>query len=190
MAVVLLATISQVRRISGEARMIKKIASLLLGVSAAFQSIAASVDAPAPSTHDRWMVYSRIASDGRPLVVVARTGNAEAQTLLLTGHATVVTCQTDPTNVNNEGMPQETDRLYSIEDKVDGNPALLAAGAVRMASVTGQGVRRIFLVHRKPLDLAPLLRTDLVQGFYCSASSVDDRQALAGLVTPTLLESS
>ncbi|GAA0335641.1 hypothetical protein GCM10009087_52630 [Sphingomonas oligophenolica] len=135
------------------------------------------------------MVYERAASDGKPLVIVARTGNAGVRALLLNGRATVVICRTDPTNVNDQGMPQGTERLYSIEDKLDEAPALLAAGALRVASVTGQGQRRMFFVHREPLDLAPVLQTAQVQGFSCDASEVDDRQALINLATPTPLES-
>jgi hypothetical protein len=135
------------------------------------------------------MVYERVASDGKPLVIVARTGNTGVQTLLLNGRATVVICRTDPTNVNDQGMPQGTERLYSIEDKLDEAPALLAAGGMRVASVTGQGQRRMFFVHRDPLDLSPVLKTAEVQGFVCDTTEVDDRQALIHLVTPTPLES-
>jgi len=134
------------------------------------------------------MVYERVAADGKPLVVVVRTGNPEVQTLLYHGRATVVICRTDPANVNDQGMPQGTERLYPLEDKLDEAPALLAAGAIRVASVTGQGQRRMFFVHRDPLDFSPLLKTTEVQGFACDAAEVDDRQALIHLVTPTHLE--
>lgn len=133
------------------------------------------------------MIYERVASDGKPMVVVARTGNAQVQTLLLNGRATVVICRTDPTNVNDQGMPQGTNRLYSIEDKLD--EELPAAGAFRVASVTGQGQRRMFFVHHGPIDFSPVLQTNRVPGFICNVSEVDDRQALIRLVTPTLLES-
>ena len=132
------------------------------------------------------MIYERVASDGKPLVVVARTGNADVQTLLLNGRATVVICRTDPVNVNDQGMPQGTDRLYSIEDKLDEEAP--ATGAIRVASVTGQGQRRMFFVHNGPLDLSPMLQTIRVPGFVCDASEVGDRQALIQLVTPTPLE--
>ena len=166
--------------------MIKKIASLLLGFSVSLP-VSAHTDKAPSSNSDRWMLYERVASDGKPLVVVARTGNAQVQTLLLKGLATVVICRTDPTNVNDQGMPQGTNRLYSIEDKLD--EELLAAGALRVASVTGQGQRRMFFVHHGPIDFLPVLQTNLVPGFICDASEVDDRQALIQFVTPTSLES-
>lgn len=168
--------------------MIKKIASLLLGLSSVSQPFPAQAEKAASENSDRWMVFDRMASDGNPLVVVARTGNAGAQALLLNGHATVVICRADPTNVNDQGMPQGTDRLYSIEDKIDADPAALGAGAIRIASVTGQGQRRMFIVHRDPFDFTPLLRIAQVQGFSCNASEVDDRRALISLITPTSLE--
>lgn len=169
--------------------MIRKIASLLLGVSSVSQPVSAQPDKADSSPTGRWMVYERMAFDGKPLVVLVRTGNPEVQTLLLNGRATVVICRTDPANVNDQGMPQGTKRLYPLEDKLDEAPALLAAGAIRIASVTGQGQRRMFFVHRDPLDFSPLLKMTEVQGFACDAEEVDDRQALIHLVTPTHLES-
>ena len=168
--------------------MIKKIASLLLGLSSVAQPLDAHVDKAVSANSDVWMVYDRVASDGRPLVIVTRTGNASARILLLNGLTTVVTCRSDPTNVNEQEMPQGTERLYPMEDKLDQEPALLAAGAIRIASVTGQGERRMFIVHRDPFDFSPLLRTTEVQGFSCHASEVSDRQSLINLITPTPLE--
>ena len=165
----------------------KKLASLLLGFSAVLPSVGAQT-AQAPSkSSDRWMIYERVASDGKPLVVVARTGNGKVQKMLLNGRATVVICRADPANVNTQGMPQGTDQLYSIEDKLD--EELPPAGAIRVASVTGQGQRRMFFLHNGPLDLSPMLQTIRVPGFACDASEVGDRRALIQLVTPTLLES-
>lgn len=167
--------------------MIKKIASFLLSFSSVSLPASAHTDKAPSSKSDRWMIYERVASDGKPLVVVARTGDAQVQTLLLKGRATVVICRTDPTNVNDQGMPQGTSRLYTIEDKLD--EELSAAGAIRVASVTGQGQRRMFFVHRGPIDFLPVLRTNQVPGFICDASEVENRQALIQLVTPTPLES-
>ena len=169
--------------------MIRKIASLLLGVSSVSQPVGAQTNKADSANSGRWMVYERVASDGKPLVVLVRTGSPEVQTLLHHGRATVVICRTDPANVNEQGMPQGTERLYSIEDKFDEAPALLAAGAIRVASVTGQGQRRMFFVHRDPLDFSPVLKATEVRGFACDAAEVDDRQALIRLVTPTHLES-
>ena len=168
--------------------MIKRIASLLVGLSSISQPVSAQADNATSATSERWMIYERVASDGKPLVVVARVGNASAQALLLNGRATAVICRADPANVNDQGMPEGTQRLYPIEDKLDEEPALLAAGAIRVASVTGQGQRRMYILHRDPLDLSQLLGTIKVQGFSCDALEVNDRQAMARLLTPTPLE--
>ena len=165
--------------------MLKRIASLLIGFSAVSQPVDAQSDQTA-ANDGRWVIYDRVAPDGKPLVIVARTGNAQVRTLLLTGRATVVICRTDPANINDQGMPQGTDRLYPLEDKLDHE--LPGAGAIRVASVTGQGQRRMFFLHRDPLDLSPMLQTARVRGFSCISSEVDDRQVLISLVTPTPIE--
>jgi hypothetical protein len=169
-------------------KMIKKIACLLLGFSCCSQPIGAQVANAASANSDRWIVYDRVASDGKPLVVVARIGNASAQTMLRNGLATVVICRADPANVNDQGMPQGTQRLYGIEDKLDEEPTLRAAGVRRIASVTGQGQRRMFFVHRAPSNLAQFLGNTQVQGFRCDVSEVKDRRGLTRLVTATELE--
>ncbi len=134
------------------------------------------------------MIYDRVASDGKPLVVVVKAGNASAKALLLNGRATAVICRADLPNVNDQGMPEGTQRLYPLEDNIDKEPALLASGVIRVASVTGQGQRRMFVLHRDPLDLSQLLRTIKARGFSCDASEVNDRSALIRLLTPTPLE--
>lgn len=166
--------------------MTRKIASLLLGLLTVSSTLVTPADKAVSANSDRWMIYERVASDGKPLVVVARTGNAAADALLLNGRATVITCRT--ANVNDRGMPQDTERLYTIEDKFDGEPALLSAGALHIASATGQGQRRMFIVHRDPFDLSRLLQEAQVPNFSCEASEVNDRQSLVRLVTPSLLE--
>jgi hypothetical protein len=116
-------------------------------------------------------------------------GNASAQALLLNGRATALICRADhPANVNDQGMPEGTQRLYPIEDKLDEEPALLAAGAIRFASVTGQGQRLMYILHHDPLDLSRLLGVIKVQGFSCDALEVNDRPAMVRLLTPTPLE--
>ena len=172
----------------GDEDLLKKITCLLLGFAAISQLASAQTDEAGSANSDLWMIYERVASDGKPLVIVARTGNSRVQSLLLNGRATVVNCRADSANVNDQGMPQGTDRLYSIEDKLDEEPTLLAMGAIRAASVTGQGQRRMYLVHRDPLDLTPFLQAGQVQDFACDASEVGDRKSLISLVTPTPLE--
>jgi hypothetical protein len=167
---------------------IKRIASLLLSLSSILQPAGAQPDKAASGKSERWMIYERVAFDGRPLVVIAKVGNASAQALLLNGRATALICRADRANVNDGGMPEDTQRLYPVEDKLDEDPALFAAGAIRVASVTGQGQRRMYILHRDPLDLSQLLGTIKVQGFSCDASAVDDHPAMVSLTTPTSIE--
>jgi len=172
----------------GQSSVIKRLVSLLVGLSSTLQPASGQAVNVAPAKSERWIIYERVASDGKPLVVVARVGNASAQALLRNGLATVVICRADPTNVNGQGMPEGTDRLYPLEDKLDEAPALVAAGAIRVASVTGQGQRRMYFSHRDPLDLAQLLRKTQVRGFSCDALEVNDRNAMVRLLTPNPLE--
>jgi hypothetical protein len=167
---------------------IKRIASLLVGLSSISHPLSAQADKAASAKSERWMIYDRVASDGKPLVVVVKAGNASAKALLLNGRATAIICRADLPNVNDQGMPEGTQRLYPLEDNIDKEPALLASGVIRVASVTGQGQRRIFVLHRDPLDLSQILRTIQVRGFSCDASEVNDRSALVRLLTPTPLE--
>lgn len=168
--------------------MIKWIASLISGLFFVAQPFSVRADEPASKSSDSWIIFERVTSDGMPLVVLSRTSNSQIEMLLLNGRATVVICRTDPTNVNEFGMPQGTARLYDLEDKLAEEPTLLAARAIHVASVTGQGQRRIFVVHPDPLDLTPLLEASQVEGFSCDAAEVEDRQALIQLITPTRLD--
>lgn len=168
--------------------MIKQIAALFLGLLSAVKPVIAQADQPASTDSERWILFDRVASDGMPLVVFSRTGNSQAEMLLIKGRATAVICRADPTNVGNWGMPQGTAPLYDLEDKIAEEPTLLAARAIHVASVTGQGQRRIFIVHPDPLDLTPFLEASQVQGFSCDAAEVEDRQALIQLITPKPLD--
>lgn len=170
------------------AKVIKKIASLLLGLWSVSQPADAQTAKGPPPDRDRWMLYERATPDGMPLIVLARTGNTKAQALLLDGRATAVVCLADPANVNSRGMPQNTDRLYPMEDRLDTEPALRAAGAILIASVTGQGQRRTIMLHRDPIDFLRILQAISVQGFTCAASEVTDRKVLIDLVTPSPLD--
>ncbi|WP_339766289.1 ribonuclease E inhibitor RraB [uncultured Pseudosulfitobacter sp.] len=131
------------------------------------------------------MIFDRVASDGMPLVVVARAGTAPAHMRLSAGHVTVVTCRADLANIGARGMPQGTAGLYALEDTLAVAPSFRAAGAVQIASVTGQGQRLMYLVHRDPLDVTPILDATPVQGFSCAAEEVEDRKALVQFLTPS-----
>ncbi|MFC3179619.1 ribonuclease E inhibitor RraB [Cypionkella sinensis] len=167
---------------SEETEVIKKIAALIIGLFAVSQPLMAQT---AATDSDIWIVYDRVASDGRPLVIFARTGNIRAQTLLQNGRATVVACRADAKDVDGNGMPQETKRLYVLEDRLADDPALREAGMIHLASVTGQGQRRIFFLHPEQLDLSQILQATPISGYSCDAEDVPDRLTLSQLVTPT-----
>lgn len=160
--------------------------SLLVGALAVPQ--AAQAEADNTGTGEAWVVYERTGVNGLPLVVLARTGNAEGEMLLREGLVTAVSCRADADNMNENGMPQGTDRLYALEDRLAGERALVDAGGVHVASVTGDGQRRTFYAHRAPIDLNAIVRGMSVPGFSCDASTVADRQSLIALITPTALE--
>lgn len=164
--------------------MIGKIFSLIIGLFAVAQPLAAQNDPAADS--DSWIIYDRVASDGMPLVVLALMDNQQAQTLLQSGHATAVVCRAD--SASYMGMPQDIARLYALEDRIAADPALRAAGAIHIASVTGQDQRRIFIAHPDPLDLSPILHATPISGYSCAAEEVLDRWSLIQLVTPTAID--
>ena len=164
--------------------MIKKIFSLIIGLVAVSQPLVAQNDAAADG--DSWIVYDRVASDGMPLIVFAQMDNPQAQTLLQTGRATAIACHAD--SASYMGMPQDIARLYTLEDRIAADPALRAAGALHIASVTGQDQRRIFVVHPNPLDLSPILHATPISGYSCAAEAVVDRPSLIQLVTPTAID--
>lgn len=168
--------------------MIKKIASVLLGILSASQTACASESSSASANDEVWMVYERKAPAGSRLVVSVRTGNADVAQMLHDGHLTAIVCRTDPANVNDQGMPQNTELLYSLEDRLAVEPALLAVRAMQVASVTGDGQRRMYFVHQDPVDFGPFLQSMPVSGFSCSVSAVADRRSLLDLITPTKLE--
>lgn len=164
--------------------MIKQIAASLCVLFAAVLPVSAQPVQLASADDDAWMVFDRAASDGMPLVVVARAGTAPAHMRLLTGRATVVRCRADLANINARGLPQGTDGLYVLEDTLAVAPSFRAAGAVQIASVTGQGQRLMYFVHSDPLDVTPILDATPVQGFACAAGDVEDRKALVSFLTP------
>lgn len=168
--------------------MFKKIASALLGLWSVTQPVSAATDNMDNATSDRWMIFERFASDGRRLVVLARTENSHMAKLLNDGHATVINCIADANDVSDDGMPQTTDRLHPVEAKIESDAALHSVGAIHAASVTGQGRRQIVLLHRDPFDFDQVLGSLRVPGYTCDASSVADRKALVALITPTPIE--
>lgn len=168
--------------------MLARMVAQLIGLSLFASSAQAAMQKVVSVAPEKWELYTRTAEDGRPLVVIARQRDESKETLLQNGIVTLVRCRADPDAVNGQGMPKGTDRLYPLEDRLDEEPALRAVGGIRVASVTGQGERRMILVHRSPIDLAPVLSAFPVEGYTCGTSAVSDRAALIQLVTPTEVE--
>lgn len=164
--------------------MIKQIAASLCLLFAAVHPISAQPVHLATADDDVWMIFDRVASDGMPLVIVARAGTAPAHMRLSAGHVTVVTCRADLANIGARGMPQGTAGLYALEDTLAVAPSFRAAGALQIASVTGQGRRLMYFAHPDPLDVTPILDATPVQGFTCAAGDVEDRKALVQFFTP------
>ena len=170
--------------------MFRKVVSLLVGALAVPQAAQAEAEnaGTGAGTGEAWVIYERTGVNGLPLVVLARTGDAEGEKLLREGLVTAVSCRADAGNMNDNGMPRGTDSLYALEDRLAGERALLDAGGVHVASVTGDGQRRAFYAHRAPIDLDAIVLGMPVPGFSCDVSAVADRQSLIALITPTALE--
>ena len=138
--------------------------------------------------NDSWILFERLTSDGYPLVVLARTGNPLVETALQEGSVTAVHCRADAAIVNDIGMPQHTDRIYPVEDRLALELGAFDIGALHVASVSGDGERRMIYSHARPINFTPILDQLSVEGYALSAASLTDRPALIELVTPTIID--
>jgi regulator of RNase E activity RraB len=137
---------------------------------------------------DSWLLFERCTEAGYPLVVLARIGNPLVEEAIDQALMTIVRCQADPEIVNDSGMPQHTDRVYSLEDTLARELDAFGVEAMHVASVTGDGARCLVYVHLAPLDFKPLLESHPVPGYSLSAVSPGDRSALTALITPSALD--
>lgn len=147
-----------------------------------------SEDRSVAGNDDTWMLFDRQTADGYRLVVLARTGNPMVDEALRQQAVTMVCCRAESALVNDRGMPQHTDRIYSVEDGLANELQSAEARAFHVASVTGDGERRIIYAHEEGLEIQPLLRVFAPQGYSLNAHAPDDREALIALVTPTVLD--
>ena len=147
--------------------------------------MSAEVDHSVAGDKDAWLLFDRTTPDGYPLVVLARTGNVLVEASIRDAFMTVVECEPDVALVNERGMPQHTDRIYPVEDALARELHALSVGALHVASVTGDGLRRLVFTHAQPLDFEPVLRPFEVEGYSLRGTSVDDRDEWVALVTPT-----
>ncbi len=135
---------------------------------------------------DTWMLFERTTSDGFPLVVLARTGNSLVDEVLRSGCVTIVECQPDPSIINDRRMPQHTDRIYPVED---GLVELLAGtGALHIASVTGDGLRRVFYAHTDPIDFPVMVQRFVVQEYILRAERAENLADWAPVISPTEID--
>lgn len=134
---------------------------------------------------DTWMLFERTTSDGYPLVVLSRIDNSMIADLLANGNTTFIRCEADLSLVNDWGMPQGTDRLDAIIDKLVLELKLLDLGAFHAGNITGDGRRDIVIAHRQVIEFGPLLRLLQAEDYKLSAVSVSDRAQVTNLLTPT-----
>jgi hypothetical protein len=137
---------------------------------------------------DKWILFDRQTVDGYPLVVLARTGNAVVERSIHQEIVTVVRCEADASIVNDRGMPGHTDRVYEVEDQIANQLEALDVTAFHIASVTGDGLRRLVYSHSSALDFEPIVRQFHVDGYSLSSGLADDRAAIIALVSPTNVE--
>ena len=135
--------------------------------------------------NDAWLLLERTTDDGYPLVVLTRTGNTRVEAAINDAYLTVIECQPQSALINERGMPQHTDRIYTVEDELARELEATQAEALHVASVTGDGLRRMFYTHVQPLDFDGILRLFEVDGYSLRAIKCDDRGALRALITPT-----
>lgn len=134
------------------------------------------------------MLIERFTPDNYPLVVLARTGNPLIDGGWDSSITTVIHCVADPYLVNDRRMPQHTDRIYPIEEGIARELEAFNVGALHVASVTGDGERRIIYLHTSPLNFDPILTLFKAEGYELKASSSPNPTDIRELVIPTKLD--
>lgn len=147
----------------------------------------ASADPSVAGNHDRWILLERRTKDGYPLIVRVRTGNSLVDQALVEAAITVVRCQAAIELVDDNGLPQHSDRCYSLEDGLASELEALGVGAFHVASVTGEGERRLIYAHSGPLEFEPLLSLFPVEG-YALSTAMEDQTRLIELIMPTRVD--
>ncbi|MHA6719412.1 ribonuclease E inhibitor RraB [Sphingomonas sp. RS6] len=137
--------------------------------------------------NDSWILLDRQTEDGYPLVVLARTGNASVVDAVRNDFVTVVRAIADSDLVNDGRMPLHSDRLYPVEEGIAQALSAIGVGALHVASITGDGQRRMIYTHGEPLDFAPLLERFCPDGYALNAG-LDEKQSLIDLITPTAID--
>lgn len=147
--------------------------------------MSSEVDKSVAGENDTWMLFERATADGYPLVILSRADNPLIADLLENGKITLVRCQADVSMVTEWGMPQATDRLDGVIDKLVLELKLLELGAFHIGNITGDGRRDIVFVHAEPIDFGPLLKLVKAEGYSLSAVPAADRRQVGGLLAPS-----
>ncbi len=143
------------------------------------------IDKSVSGETDTWMLFERMTSDGYPLVVLSRVDNPLIADLLVNGNTTFIRCEADLSLVNDWGMPQGTDSLDGVIDKLVLELKLLELGAFHAGNITGDGRRDIVIVHHQAIDFSPLLGLLKAEGYKISAVAVSDRGEATSILKPT-----
>lgn len=149
------------------------------------------MDRSVAGENDTWMLFERLTADGYPLVVRSRTGNSLLDVALREHHVSVVACVAEISLVNDFGMPPQGDELYDLEDGLVSELGPLDIGAFHVATITGDGQRRLVFTHIHPVELQKVLNRFEVSGFLLTVTEMTEersRQDLIEMVNPTAVE--
>jgi hypothetical protein len=167
---------------------VKKLLGLFAPLLMSAQPASAEVDNSVSGDHDRWILFERETGDGYPLVVLARFGNPLTSQLIEHGLLTTVECVADQKASSDQRMPANTQNLYPLEDLLGQSEALRRGKALHLASVTGDGRRRIIYGHLKEIAFEPIVSGFSAVGFACSVKAENARSRIAQLIAPTALD--
>lgn len=157
----------------------------LLGVCQPAPSTAGNSDA---NEDGRWMLMERSTPSGRPLIVLSGVDGSQLSKSLQNDFLSEIDCSAAPDILNENRMPRFSDRVYPLEDALSEYMATGEAGAAHVASITGDGARRIFYTHNRPVDLRSILLSHAIDGYSCMVVENVDREEIANLITPTQLD--
>ncbi|MFD1787280.1 ribonuclease E inhibitor RraB [Sphingomonas floccifaciens] len=134
---------------------------------------------------DQWMLFERMSTDGYPLIILVRNGDPVVSEALKAGLLSVVSCKADSSIFFDNGLPQYTDRIYPIEDKLAHELERCNFAVFHVASVSGEGQRRLIYAHAEPVDFERMLKSVKVEGYSFSTDTPLDHSDLIDLITPS-----
>jgi hypothetical protein len=143
---------------------------------------------PVAGQDDRWMLMERKAISGLPLVVLARVDNPRVSASLDADILTEVRCKADQSLLLENEMPSAISRIYALEDALADHQSFIKARALHVASITGEGVRRIVYSRILASDAESIVSSINIEGFSCRTNQIVDRKALSIIIVPTDLD--